>query len=75
MIVLYVMVEVPRFFSLMLFVSNMSNFPIFTLPKCQMPALGIHLLAIRRSTGCPVGRVGEEIEPQANFYKWNEQVN
>ncbi len=32
---------------------------IFPLPKCQMPALGIHLLAIRRSTGCPVGRVGE----------------
>ena len=31
-----------------------------------MPALGIHLLAIRRSTGCPVGGwAGEEIEPQA----------
>lgn len=62
----------------MLFVSNMSNFLSFPLPfvcleksvsvvkKRQMPALGIHLLAIRRSTGCPVGGwVGEEIEPQA----------
>ena len=77
MIVLYVIPGAPRFSSLQDAVClqhvqfpNFSNF-VWLLKsvskKRQMPALGIHLLAIRRSTGCPVGRVGKEIEPQGNY--------
>lgn len=77
MIVLCVIPGAPRFFSLQDAVClqhvqfpNFSNF-VWLLKsvskKRQMPALGIHLLAIRRSTGCPVGRVGKEIEPQGNY--------
>lgn len=34
---------------------NYRDAVIFGLNSGEMPALGIHLLAIRRSTGCPVG--------------------